>query len=80
MPDRGDGGFRTEYRKRAREPVIGPLRPDRALLSNRSSIAIASIVVQLALGTVYASSEFILPIMGQYGVSKLRARSSSHSP
>ena len=45
----------------------------RALARHRWTIAVASIIVQLALGTVYASSVLVLPIMARYGVSKAEA-------
>ncbi len=45
----------------------------RRMLLSRWTIAAASCIVQLALGSVYVSSLFVAPIMEQYGTSKAGA-------
>ncbi len=68
----------------ARLPTLSELRPRRPstvsgrrffrlATPNRWAIAVASCVVQLALGSIYASSVLLTPVMEQYGVSRAAA-------
>src|ERR1700719_4719015 len=51
----------------SQRPTVVPSRPEAASSSNRWLIAAAGIVMQIALGAVYAWSIFRIPLTKNYG-------------